>query len=152
MNTKTKQKFALYIPLVVLALLGIPRVILHDLQLVSLDSLLYRVLAIGSLLVWLVYALCTKSDRPFRHLLTFGVIFGLMLAVTHQITWVEAWGDSPPQLGGNLAGVLHPVLEGLVVRVGAFMSSLFTGVAIGAVLGGIAWLRAWLTNQRRIRS
>jgi hypothetical protein len=59
----------------------------------------------------------------------------VLLAVTHQLLWNEAFEDDPPRLGGNLEGKLSPGIEELVLRGFSVASGLAVGVAVGAVCG-----------------
>ncbi len=62
-----------------------------------------------------------------------------MLAITHQIAWATFWeGGQPPQLGGNLEGQFSAGTEELLLRVITFISSILTGVVMGAAAGLIA--------------
>lgn len=63
---------------------------------------------------------------------------GLFLAFGHQLLWDIAWGEDPPRLGGNLAS-LDPTVQSVILRTFAAVSSLFTGVIVGAIAGLIAW-------------
>lgn len=134
-KTKTGLPFQ-YI--VLLAGLGLPRVVLHDLRLVSFDAPIYKVLAVGPLLVWLLAAMFYKTKSPFRDFLLLGLVFGLLLGLTHQITWTASWGDNVPHLHGNLEGKLDPVVESIMLRTAAFISSICTGLFAGVVLGVVA--------------
>ena len=126
--------------LVILALLALPRVIMHDLRIIPLDSALYKFFAVTPFLIWLGFAVMAKTSRPFKDFLTLGIIFGIFLAITHQITWDAAWGDNLPNLGGNLEGKLSYSTEKFIIRVGAFFSSLTTGAILGIIFGGVATL------------
>lgn len=137
-----------FVLLVILAALAVPRVVVHDLHALPLDSLGYKALIFVPFAVWGLVALFGKSKRPVYDFLVLGLLFGLMLAVTHQITWDAAWGDNPPQLHGNLEGKLDPTVESLILRAAAFVSSLFTGI----VLGGAAAIIAWASSKARKKS
>jgi hypothetical protein len=126
--------------IITLAALGVPRVILHDLKLVSFDSPIYKVLAVGPLLIWLLVAIFYKTKSPFHLFIVLGLMFGLLLGVTHQMTWVASWGDNMPHLHGNLEGKLDPTLESLLLRTAAFISSIFTGLFAGVVLGAVSFM------------
>jgi hypothetical protein len=131
--------------IIVLAALAVPRAVLHDLHAIPLDSPIYTVLAIVPFAIWALFALLGKSKRPIYDFLVLGIIFGLMLAITHQLTWDASWGGNLPHLHGNLEGKLNPVVESLLLRTAAFISSLLTGV----VFGGIVALIAWMTFKTR---
>lgn len=135
--------------IVVLALLAIPRVFIHDLHLLPLDSSIYRLLALGPLVGWVLLATLRNNKRPVYDFIILGLVFGLLLAITHQLTWEASWGDNPPQLHGNLAGQLDPTIEGLLLRGAAVISSLVTGVVFGCIVALIAWVT---TTMRRVIS
>ncbi|WP_232376423.1 hypothetical protein [Amycolatopsis aidingensis] len=125
-----------------LAVLGVPRVIAHDLGLVG--PVLNAVLVFLPIAIWAAVVLWQRVPNPLRTLTAVGLVYGVLLAVTHQLLWTEAFGDSPPSLGGNLAGVLAPAAEGVLLRVFAFGSSLVTGLAVGAATGAVCWVLARL--------
>ena len=120
-----------------LALLGVPRVVLHDLDTVSSSSVVYLVLAIAPLIAWVAYLVVTRPARPVVSGLWIGGVFGVLLGAVHQVLWTEAY-DEPPRLGGNLEGELDPWLEDLVLRVFAAGSSLVTGLVLGVLAGVVA--------------
>jgi hypothetical protein len=124
--------------LMVLAALSIPRIVLHDMHAVELDSFPYAMIAATPLIVYAGVALVLKGWRPFYTFMVLGVFLGITLAITHQLTWTTSWGENPPVLGGKLEGVLDPSVEGFVVRLFAVVSSLMTGLVMGAALGLIA--------------
>lgn len=133
--------------IVILAAIAVPRVVIHDLHILPLDSPGYKALAIVPFVIWGLVALFGKSKRPLYDFLILGIIFGLMLAITHQLTWDTSWGNTPPQLHGNLEGKLDPVVESLLLRTGAFISSLVTGLALGGVTAIIAWVSFRVRKQ-----
>jgi hypothetical protein len=129
-----------------LALLGVPRVVAHDLG--PVDRVTNALLVFVPVLVWLVVVLWRRVPNPLLTLLAVGLVYGVLLGVTHQVLW--AWAlDEPPHLGGALAGALSPVAEELVLRAAAFASSVATGLAAGALIGAIGWLVARALPDRR---
>lgn len=121
-----------------LALLSIPRVVVHDLEAVSFDSLVYKALAIVPLLIYLGVALFRKNKRPLYDFVVMGLLFGFFLALTHQVFWNAAFGDNPPRLGDNLEGQLSPATEEVLMRIATFISSIVTGVVTGLIFGVVA--------------
>ncbi|MDM8084032.1 hypothetical protein QUV83_04550 [Cellulomonas cellasea] len=115
-----------------LALLGLPRVILHDLHVIDEGTLLTALLAIGPVLVWIAVTVLRHSPRPFLTVLLTGVMFGVMLVITHQLLWDTAFEGAPPAIGTGEASTLIP-------RLAAIPSGLVTGTAIGAIGGLVAW-------------
>ncbi len=115
-----------------LALLGVPRVVAHDLRLVG--PVVNAVLVFAPVAVWLAAVLWRRVPNPFVTLLVVGVCHGVLLAVTHQLLWAQAFGDAPPRLDA-----LAPGAEQVVLRIAAALSSLVTGTAVGAATGAVAW-------------
>jgi len=113
-----------------LALLGLPRVVLHDLHLISERSPLTWFLALAPIAAWIAVTVLVRSPRPFLTVLVTGLMFGAMLTLTHQLLWDMAFAGAAPSLGGS-AGTLIP-------RLAAIPSGLMTGAAIGAIGGLLA--------------
>jgi hypothetical protein len=124
--------------LIGLALLAVPRVVLHDLDLVQEGDVVNLLLVFVPLVAWIVVALVARVPKPFLTLLAVGGIYGVFLALGHQLLWDRGVGDDAT-LGGNLEGTLSPATEDFVIRAFAVFSSLFTGLLVGAVTGLIAW-------------
>lgn len=131
--------------LIALALLGIPRVVLHDLDLLHEGTAVNLVFVAVPLLVWVAVVLARRVTRPFTMLLLVGLLHGAMLAVTHQLLWNAAFDGAPPQLGGNLAD-LDPTAQAIILRLTSVPSGLVTGALLGAITGAAAWL---LSRRRR---
>jgi hypothetical protein len=129
-----EREFPLWLVLA-LAALAVPRVVVHDLELAPPHGLINALLVFVPPLIWLAVVIWRRPPQPFLTFLLVGACYGVMLSIGHQLMWTEAFGDSPPQLGGNLAGQLDPAIEGIVLRAFAFISSLVTGTLVGAVAG-----------------
>lgn len=121
-----------------LAAIAVPRIVAHDLALVAPGSPANMLLAIIPLATWIVVA-TLWSKRPVLSLLVVGGLYGVALAVVHNLSWGVVFGDSPPRLGGNLEGVLAPALEQVLMRGAIVGSGLVTGVATGVACGLLAW-------------
>lgn len=135
--------------LIGLALLGLPRVVLHDLGILTEGTLVNGLLVFLPPVVWIGVVLWRRVPNPFLTLLVVGALYGVLLAVGHQVLWNVGFDGSPPRLGGNLAD-LDPGLQAVIIRSFAAVSSLFTGVMVGVVTGVIAWaLRAVARTDRR---
>jgi hypothetical protein len=132
-----------WVLLVVLAALGVPRVVLHDLH-VSDGFLVSGVLAVAPPILWVVVVRRRRARNPVWTCVATGGLFGLLLAVTHQLLWNEAFEDEAPRLGGNLADLGEGAQEA-VLRVGAFLSSTVVGLVVGALCGLVVW---WLDRER----
>lgn len=130
-----------------LALLGVPRVILHDLDLVHEGTFVNLLLVVVPLIIWIAVALRARAARPFSTLLAVGGVYGVLLAITHQLLWNVGFDGNPPRLGGNLAD-LSPGAQEVIFRAAGGFSSLFTGLAVGAVAGLVALGISALVAQR----
>jgi hypothetical protein len=133
-----------------LALLAVPRAVLHDLDVVTEGSPVNALLVFGPLVVWVVVAV-RLAGNPFLALLAAGGIYGICLGTVHNIFWSRTWAGDPPRLGGNLEGRLPAGLEELLLRGATTLSSLFTGLAVGAICGLVAWAIRRLIRGRRQR-
>ncbi|WP_198671461.1 hypothetical protein [Desertihabitans aurantiacus] len=132
-----------------LALLGAPRVVLHDLDVLHEGTALNAVFVFAPPLVWVLVVLLTRVATPFRALLAVGAGYGVLLAVIHQLLWARAFAGAPPQLGGTLAD-LDPAAQEALLRGTAVVSSLVTGLVVGALTGLVALaLTALLRRARR---
>lgn len=121
-----------------LAILATPRVVLHDLNLISEATAVNALFVFLPPAIWIAVVLWKLVPNPFFTLLLVGAFYGLFLALGHQIFWNVSFGENPPELGGNLTN-LDPVVQSVILRFFAAISSLFTGIIFGAVNGLIAW-------------
>ncbi|MFS0728215.1 hypothetical protein [Paenibacillus sp. 1P07SE] len=119
--------------MILLAIIGVPRVIAHDLGWVEPGSFVNLLLVFVPPLIWIVVVLRSRTPRPFTALLTIGLLYGVMLGLMHQLLWSQAF-DTPPTLGGNLSN-LPPAAHAVITRGFAFLSSLSTGAVVGAITG-----------------
>ena len=122
-----------------LAALAMPRVFLHDMG-VSVPGPVQALLVFGPPLVWLTVAVVRRIPSPLVTLLVIGGLYGVGLAVVHNLFWSGVFGDRPPQLGGNLAGQLSPGTQEVVFRIATSASSLLTGLVVGLISGLLAVL------------
>ncbi|SFO34437.1 hypothetical protein SAMN05216207_104611 [Pseudonocardia ammonioxydans] len=132
-----------------LAALGVPRVVAHDLG--PVGGVTNTLLVFVPILVWLgvvvsLHLVRPEIVRPFTTLLAIGSTYGVLVGVAHQLLWPWAF-DTPPRLGGNLAGAVSPTVESLLLRTFAFGSSLLTGVAVGVVVGAAGWVLVRLAGR-----
>jgi hypothetical protein len=135
------RKLGLSVPMIILlAAIAATRVPLHDLGVVPEGSILAGLLVFVPLAIWLIVVLRRRVPNPLLTLTVVGFVYGVMLAVVHQLFWSAAFGGDPPSLGGNLEGTLAPGPEVVVFRVSAFFSSLVTGTMVGALTGAVAWM------------
>lgn len=139
-----RRPLGLSVPAVLgLALLGVPRVILHDLGVLQPGSLANALLVFVPVLLWIGSALLVRVPRPLLTLLVIGAAYGVLLALCHQLLWGASFPGPGPRLGGNLAD-LPPLAHAVVIRGAAVLSSLVTGVVVGVVCGLVAELAALL--------
>ncbi|HXV92085.1 MAG TPA: hypothetical protein VD813_02205 [Pseudonocardia sp.] len=125
--------------LVLLAALAAPRVVLHDLGVVREGELVNALLVFVPPAVWIAAVLWRRPPRPFATLLVVGALYGVFLAVGHQLAWSTVWDGRSPALGGNLADLPAGVQE-VATRSFAVFSSVATGMLVGAVAGAVALL------------
>jgi hypothetical protein len=128
-----------------LAALAMPRAFLHDAG-IAVPGPVQGLLVFGPPLVWLVVAVVRRIPSPIVTLLAVGGLYGVGLAIVHNLFWSDVFSDRPPELGGNLAGALSPGTEEFVLRSAASVSSLFTGIMVGLICGLLA-----VAAQRAIR-
>lgn len=124
-----------------LALLASVRGVLHDLHLTQEGEPFNLVLVVVPPVIWVVVAVIW-SRRPFVSLLAAGILHGALLGLTHVVLWdvnLAAAGLPQPSLGGNLEGVLPPLVEAILLRGAVVVSSLAVGLVLGAVAGIVAW-------------
>ncbi|WP_440105830.1 hypothetical protein [Streptosporangium sp. H16] len=121
-----------------LALLAVPRVVLHDLDVIHEGTFVNALFVFVPLVVWIAVALWRRVPNPFLTLLVVGLFYGVFLAAGHQLLWNSAFGGNPPTLGGNLSD-LAPATQSAILRLFAAISSVFTGVIVGAITGLVAW-------------
>ncbi|RBQ12727.1 MULTISPECIES: hypothetical protein [Micromonospora] len=133
--------------LVALAVLAAPRVALHDLGVVPEGTIVAALLAVGPPLCWVAAVLWRRPPRPFLTLVVVGALYGVFLAVGHQVFWDSSLGMDAPGLAG-----LAPKAREALLRGAAVMSSLVTGTVVGVVAGAVALLLGRLLPARRHRS
>ncbi|GAB3482867.1 hypothetical protein [Nocardiopsis coralliicola] len=121
-----------------LALLGVPRVVAHDLELVG--PAVNAVLVFLPPVVWVAVVAALRPARPVASLLLVGAAYGVLLGAVHQLLWSTVFAAGAPSLGGALAGTLSAGAEELVLRSAALISSIATGLLVGAVCAAVAWL------------
>jgi hypothetical protein len=125
--------------LVALAALAAPRVVLHDLGIVEEGGFVNGLLVFVPPACWIAAVLWRRPARPFLTVVAIGVLYGVFLAVGHQVLWTAAIDGRPPTLGGALAG-LDPAYGEAILRSAAVLASLVTGTMVGVVAGAVAIL------------
>lgn len=121
-----------------LALLGLPRVVLHDLGAVEEGSAPNLALVVVPTLVWVAFLALRHPDGPLRNGLRLGAAYAVVLVVTHQVLWTRGH-DEPPRLGGNLSD-LPGAAQDVIVRLAAVGSSVATGLLVGLGVAVVAWV------------
>ncbi|MFD1412990.1 hypothetical protein [Oceanobacillus jeddahense] len=124
--------------LIVLSLLGVPRVILHDLSIIEEGSVVNSILVFAPIIIWIAYIVLKNVNKPFLSLLLIGFFYGIFLAIVHQILWNVAM-DTSIQLGGNFSN-LPQAVSNIIVRTFAFFSGVTTGIIVGAITGAVGSL------------
>jgi hypothetical protein len=117
-----------------LALLAVPRVVAHDLDLVG--EAVNLVLVFAPPVIWVAVVLARRVPNPLLTLGAVGLCYGLLAAITHQILWNRAL-DEEPRLGGNLAD-LPDTAQTAIMRGFAAGSSIVTGIVVGLIAGAVA--------------
>jgi hypothetical protein len=123
--------------LVALAALAAPRIVLHDLGVIEEGSVVNGLFVFIPPACWIAAVLWKRPPRPFTTVAVVGAIYGVFLAIGHQLLWDAAFGG--PTLGGNLAGS-DPGTQEVAVRVASVLSSLVTGTLVGVVAAAVALL------------
>ncbi|MCO1658421.1 hypothetical protein [Pseudonocardia humida] len=121
--------------LVGLALLAVPRVVLHDLDLITEGTFVNGLFVFVPPAVWVLVAVAKRVPNPFATVLVVGVIHGVFLVVVHQLLWETM--DLPAAASTPFA------------RAAAVVAGLLTGVLVGAVAGALAWGVDRLVAARR---
>jgi hypothetical protein len=80
-----------------------------------------------------------RPAHPFRTVVIIGALYGVFLAVGHQLLWTTAFDGVAPTLGEALTGI-NPSTAHVLLRAAAAVSSLVTGTLIGVVAGAVAFL------------
>ena len=125
--------------LVALAALAAPRIVLHDLGVIAEGSVVNGLFVFIPPACWIAAVLWKRPPRPFATVVVIGAIYGVFLAIGHQLLWDAAFGGNTPTLGGNLAGI-DPGTQEVAVRVASVLSSLVTGTLVGVVAAAVALL------------
>lgn len=146
--SKVKEKLGIGIfELAALSLLGLPRVILHDLSVIEEGTLFNFLLVFIPVIVWILYILRKRVKAPFLAMLLLCIIYGMILGITHQVLWTQSFPEGV-QLGGNLSE-LPAAISNTIIRGFAFLSSMTTGAVMGLVLGTVTWILNQSLNRMR---
>ncbi|MDG4825077.1 hypothetical protein O7635_24780 [Asanoa sp. WMMD1127] len=139
-HPRAPRRYRLGLPLwqvAALAALAMPRVFVHDLG-VSVSGPVQALLVFVPPAIWVAVAVLRQISAPVVTLLSIGGLYGVGLAVVHNIYWSSVFESRPPELGGNLAGQLAPGTEELIFRIATGASSLLTGLVVGLITGLVA--------------
>lgn len=124
--------------IIFLALLSVPRVILHDLSLIEEGTVVNLLFVFVPILVWVIYILFRNDKAPVLSIFILCLFYGVILAVTHQVLWTQSFSQDI-QFSGNLAE-LSGSTSTLVAKILSFISSLTTSAAIGLFLSALMWV------------
>ena len=85
-GTPSRPTLGLSVPaIVLLAVLAVPRVVTHDLGVFPEGSPVNWLLVFVPPAIWLAVVLGLRARRPFLTLAAVGLVYGVMLAVGHQL-------------------------------------------------------------------
>jgi len=137
----------------VLVVLGAPRTVLADLDVVPPESgPLYYVLALVPFAAWVAVALARRTRRPLADFLVVGLLYGVSLIVIHQLLWTagSSPGHNPPASAVDFADRFGPAWRDLALRVYTSGIAMVIGIGAGAVTG-LAALAAHAWRSKRSR-
>jgi hypothetical protein len=127
-KTGTRRSLGFSWPvLVALAALAAPRVVLHDLGLIEEGTFVNGLFVFVPPACWIVAVVWKRPRRPFASVVAIGALYGVFLAVGHQLLWNATIGDRT-----------DPALQEGLLRAAAVVSSLVTGTLVGVVAGAVA--------------
>lgn len=127
-----------FLSILLLAMLGVPRIIGHDLGWLDEGTFMNSLFVFIPVIIWVAVAVLKQHVHPFRSMFALGVVFGVILALTHQILWTKTFPIAP-ELGGNLTEA-PGYIRVFVPRIAAVFSSVITGTLMGVVLGIVAFI------------
>jgi hypothetical protein len=107
--------------------------VLHDLSVIEEGSFVNGLFVFVPPACWIAAVLWRRPARPFTTVVVIGALYGVFLAVGHQLLWDVAFGGVPPTLGGIDPGTAEAILRTETVVV-----SLLTGTLVGVITGGVA--------------
>jgi hypothetical protein len=131
--------------------LGVPRTVLADLGVVAPESSpTYYVLALGPFAGWLAVAVFRRSGSPLKDHLVAGTLYGLSLAVVHEVLWTSgaSLGQHPTQGAVALAERFDPPVRDLVLHGCSFVVAMTIGLGVGLTAG----VAAAIANRVRTAS
>ena len=128
-----------------LALLGTPRVVLHDLDVIHEGTFINLLFVVMPLLVWFAVVYAKRVRTPFLTLLAVGMCYGILIVLIHQMLWNVALEEAP-QLGGNLEEMSAGAQE-VIIRSFSVVSGFVTGTIVGAIVGLISWAIMKVTGR-----
>ncbi|TDD74296.1 hypothetical protein E1293_29735 [Actinomadura darangshiensis] len=125
-----------------LVAIALPRTILADLDVVQPESgLLYYFLALTPFVVWLGVAVLRATRKPITDFLVLGALYGLSLAVVHQVLWDAGAGlGHEPSAGAvSFADDFGSGFHELALRGYTIMIAMMIGVGSGLVAAIVAF-------------
>lgn len=140
-----KEKLGIHwFELLALSLLGLPRIIFHDLSIIREGTFINSLFVFIPAVIWILYLIIRGVPRPFTAMLLLCLIYGVVLAITHQLMWSGVFPNGIA-LGGNLSHLNG--LSAIIPRIFAFFSSLATGAVLGVILGSVTWIISQILNR-----
>lgn len=121
--------------------LGVPRTVLADLGIIAPESSwIYYVLALGPFVAWLAVALFRRSGSPVVDHLVAGTLYGLSLAIVHEVLWAAgaSLGQHPTQAALALAERFDPPARDLVLHGYSVLVAMMIGLGVGLTAAGVA--------------
>ncbi|HEU5121447.1 MAG TPA: hypothetical protein VFT59_01260 [Candidatus Saccharimonadales bacterium] len=135
--------------IVALVALMLPRTLLNELGVVAEATLAYYVLALTPFVIWLGVALLRKTKKPMMDFLILGLLFGILLAVIHQLFWAvgSAVSQHAPQFAIDFASQFDPAWRELITRSISVCISLIIGLGSGIIFGAIATISTLIRSR-----
>ncbi len=139
------NKTSLSLPFIIfLALLGVPRIIGHDLGLLQEGNLLNALFVFVPFIVWMLVLLIKKVNNPIKTGILIGLVYGIFLTIIHQLLG----GLEGITLGGNLSH-LSGTVQQIIIRSFSTISSMVVGTGIGLVIGCITYFIQFFVRKIR---
>lgn len=140
-----KEKLGIHwFELLALSLLGLPRIIFHDLSIIKEGTFINGLFVFIPAVIWILYLIMRGVSRPFTAMLLLCLVYGVVLAITHQLMWSGVFPNGIA-LGGNLSHLSG--FSTIIPRTFAFFSSLATGAVLGVILGSVTWIISQTLNR-----
>ncbi|HEV7652376.1 MAG TPA: hypothetical protein VGP26_29835 [Actinophytocola sp.] len=140
--------------MLLLVVVGLPRTILADLNVVPPESgILYYFLALAPYVAWVAVAIVRETRKPIADFIVLGVLYGLSLVLVHQVLWNAGAGEGQetPAAARSFAEGFSPGMQDLATRGYTVMIAMAIGIGSGIVVALIAFV-AKLVRSRRLKA